>query len=159
ETMIAGGDAPDLINVEMNRLHYFVQATVIRDLTPFMSAADRADLRSFFPVAMAPFRQGERVYALPWGYVPFIVFYNKNLFDKYGVPYPKEGWTWEDYRQAAHRMTHDLDGDGIPDEFGASFAQWQEGYYCWIYQNGGRVLTPDRQRATFDDRGVLQAVE
>src|SRR5947209_8173217 len=32
ETMIAGGDAPDLINVEMNRLHYFVQAAVIRDL-------------------------------------------------------------------------------------------------------------------------------
>src|SRR5262249_16215714 len=89
ETMIARGDPPDMINVEMNRLHYFVQATVIRDLTPFMSAADRADLRSFFPVAMAPFRQGERVYALPWGYVPFIVFYNKNLFDRYGVPYPK----------------------------------------------------------------------
>src|SRR5262249_54609660 len=183
ETMISGGDAPDIINVGMDRLHYFVQAGVLRDLGPFMASPDLADLRSFFPATMAPFRQGEHVYAIPWGYVPFILFYNKNLFDKYGVPYPDDRWTWEDYRRAAIRLTHDLDGDGIVDEFGASFAQWQDGYYCWIYQNGGRVLGPHPRTqpaagyppsprvergsrssdggegwATFDDPDVVQAV-
>jgi len=165
ETMIAGGDAPDILSFGMDRVHYFIQAKVLRDLAPSLTPADREDLRRFFPVTLEPFRDGARLYGLPWGYVPFILFYNKNLFDKYGVAYPNDRWTWEDYRRAARQLTHDLDGDGITDEFGASFAQWQDGYYSWFYQNGGRVLTlpapPFRkggQRATFDDPRVVEAV-
>jgi multiple sugar transport system permease protein len=157
ETMIAGGDAPDIVSFGLDKAHYYVTARVVRDLSPLMTEEDRAGLEAFFPATSAPFRAGGRLYALPWGYVPFILFYNKNLFDKYGVPYPTDRWTWEEYRRAAKAMTHDLDGDGITDEFGASFAQWQEGYYCWIYQNGGRVLTPDASRATFDDPRVVEA--
>ena len=55
DTMIAGGDAPDIVNVGMDRVHYFVRAGVLRDLTPFMSPEDRLDLSAFFPVALAPF--------------------------------------------------------------------------------------------------------
>jgi len=156
DTMIAGGDAPNIVNLGWNQIHFYIQAHAVRDLTPFMTAADRADLRQYFPALLAPFQEGKALYALPWDYVPFILFYNKNLFDKYGVPYPNDHWTWEDYRRAAIRLTHRK--DGLPDEFGASFAQWQDGYYCWIYQNGGRVLTPDGRRATFDDPRVVQAV-
>lgn len=159
ETMIAGGDAPDVLDVGMGKLHYYVQANVLRDLTPYMTSADQADLSHYFSVALAPFQQGDKTYGLPWGYVPFLLFYNKNLFDKYGLAYPNDRWTWEDYRRAAKAMTHDLNGDGITDEFGASFAQWQEGYYCWIYQNGGSVLTTDGSHATFDDPKVVEAVD
>lgn len=176
ETMIAGGDAPDILSFGMDRVHYFVKARVVRDLTPFLTSADRDDLKRFFPVTLEPFRDGERLYGLPWGYVPFILFYNRDLFDRYGVEYPNDRWTWEDYRRAARRMTRDTDGDGTTDEFGASFAQWQDGYYAWFYQNGGRVLAPltkegpndapsitkggpgGVQRATFDDPRVVEAV-
>lgn len=158
ETMIAGGDAPDILELHTDRLHYYVRAGILRDLTPLLSSAQRTDLRSFFPVTREPFQSGGRVYALPWGYVPFLVFYNRNLFDKYGVPYPAEDWTWEDYRRAARAMTHDTDGDGVTDEFGAAFAQWQDGYYTWFFQNGGRVLSPDGSRATFEDPRVVQAI-
>lgn len=158
ETMIAGGDAPDIVNVGMDKIHYYAAAHILRDLTPLMSDADRADLAAFFPVTLHPFQDGAHVYGLPWSYVPFILFYNKNLFDKYGVPYPRDDWTWDDYRDAARRLTHDLDGDGITDEFGATFAQWQDGYYCWFAQNGGSVLTPDRRTATFDDPRIVAAI-
>jgi multiple sugar transport system permease protein len=158
ETMIAGGDAPDIVLVGPDRLHYYTAANVLRDLTAYMSEADLDDLGSYFPVTLQPFQRDGKVYGVPWGYVPFILFYNKNLFDKYNVAYPNPDWTWQDYERAAMAMTRDTDGDGMMDEFGASFAQWQEGYYCWIYQNGGRVLTPDGSRATFDDAKVAEAV-
>src|SRR6266542_616184 len=157
--MIAGGDAPDVLSYGLDKAHYYISAGVVRDLAPLMTAGDRTDLAGFFPTTSAPFQRSGAVYALPWGYVPFILFYNKNLFDKYGVGYPNDRWTWTDYRRAARALAHDLDGDGLTDEFGASFAQWQEGYYCWIYQNGGRVLSADTSRATFDDRRVVQAVD
>ena len=158
ETMIAGGDAPDVLQYGLDRAHYFAEAKVLRDLTPLMSEEDKADLRAFFPVALEPFVKEGRLYGLPWGYVPFVLFYNRSLFEKHGVPYPAGSWTWDDYRRAAMALTHDLDGDGVTDEFGASFAQWQEGYYCWFYQNGGRVLSPDGQEATFDGPRVVEAV-
>lgn len=158
ETMIAGGDAPDILVYGLDRAHYYLSAGVLRDLTPLMSLQDRQALADYFPLTLAPFQRGESLYALPWGYVPFILFYNKGLFDRFGVPYPDDGWTWDDYRRAARALTHDLDGDGVTDIFGASFAQWQEGYYCWIFQNGGRVLSSDGQEAAFDSPRVVQAV-
>ncbi len=172
DAMIAGGDAPDIINVGMDKLYYYLDAGVLRDLSPLMTELDRTDLQSFFPVCVQPFQitdgakpstlysqPSTRTFALPFGYVPFILIYNKGLFDKSGVPYPNDNWTWEDYRRAAIRLTKDTDGDGITDEFGAAFAQWQDGYYCWIYQNGGRVLTLDGQTATFDSPRVVEAFE
>lgn len=33
------------------------------------------------------------------------LFYNKDLFDKFGVPYPKDGWTWDDALETAKKMT------------------------------------------------------
>jgi multiple sugar transport system permease protein len=159
ETMIAGGDAPDIISIGEDKLHYYLEAGVFRDLTPMISPSDRDDLRNFFPVCLNPFMKNGHVYALPWSYVPFILFYNKNLFDREGLTYPNDHWTWNDYRAAAKRLTRDVDGDGLMDEFGASFAQWQDGYYCWFVQNGGRVLSPDGKRATFTDPKVVEAVQ
>jgi multiple sugar transport system permease protein len=163
ETMIAGGDAPDIINFGMDKVHYYVTAGVLRDLRPFMTEDETRDLADFFPVTREPFRQGDRIFGLPWGYVPFILFYNKNLFDKHRIPYPTDNWTWADYERAAKAMTVDEDHDGLNDQFGASFAQWQDGYYCWIYQNGGQVLSgagvPARDVATLDDPKVVQAVD
>ncbi len=159
DTMIAGGDAPDVVQIEFGRVYFYRQAGVLRDLSEFMSTSDKIDLASFFPATLKPFIQNNSVYAIPWGYVPFILFYNKNLFDKYQVSYPSDRWTWNDYRSAAKKMTNDLDGDGINDEFGASFATWQEGFYCWMFQNGSKVLTDDFQKARFDSREVVQTVE
>jgi multiple sugar transport system substrate-binding protein len=34
-----------------------------------------------------------------------VLFYNKDLFDKFGVPYPKDGMTWADATDLAKKMT------------------------------------------------------
>src|ERR1041384_8069798 len=39
ETMIAGGDAPDIVEVGMNKVHYYIRANVLRDLRPYMTDA------------------------------------------------------------------------------------------------------------------------
>ncbi len=40
-------------------------------------------------------------YYLPIGPMSLPVYYNKTLFDEAGVAYPEEGWTWDDFREAA----------------------------------------------------------
>ena len=34
-----------------------------------------------------------------------ILYYNKDLFDKAGVAYPTENWTWDDLTAAAEKLT------------------------------------------------------
>ncbi len=55
-------------------------------------------------------------YAIPYCNNINMVFFNKKMFDEAGVPYPQEGWTWEDFRQTAIKMTH---GEGADKVYGA----------------------------------------
>ena len=39
-------------------------------------------------------------FALPKYHGALALYYNKDLFDRYGVPYPDGGWTHDDYTRA-----------------------------------------------------------
>ena len=47
-----------------------------------------------------------KVLGLPVGYTTHVVYYNKALFDKAGVEYPKAGWTWDDLQETANKLTN-----------------------------------------------------
>ena len=53
--------------------------------------------------ANLPVEEDGDYYSLPSKIEAYCVFYNKDLFDKAGVPYPSttEPWTWEDYQEIA----------------------------------------------------------
>ena len=50
-----------------------------------------------------------------------VLFYNKDIFDRAGIPYPDTTWTYDDLRRVGARLTVDSNGDGIPDQWGLSF--------------------------------------
>ena len=51
---------------------------------------------------------------LPQNLSSLVVYYNRDLFDAAGVPYPEAGWTWAEFLDAAKALTRDIDGDGLP---------------------------------------------
>jgi multiple sugar transport system substrate-binding protein len=51
-----------------------------------------------------------KLYGLSPEYEMNALYYNKDLFDKYGVPYPKSGMSWEDVLQLAARFPTDERG-------------------------------------------------
>lgn len=55
-------------------------------------------------------------YAIPYNNNINMVFFNKKMFDEAGVEYPKEGWTWEDFRNTAIKLTS---GEGADKVYGA----------------------------------------
>ncbi len=40
------------------------------------------------------------------------LYYNKDVFEEYGVDYPTADWTYAEYLDAMKRLTRDRDGDG-----------------------------------------------
>lgn len=51
-----------------------------------------------------------KLVALPLYDLRLVLYYNKDLFDKFGVPYPKNGMTWEEMLDVSKRMTRTDNG-------------------------------------------------
>lgn len=76
------------------------------------------------------------------------VWYNKELFEEYGVKNPKEylaedNWTLDTMREIAKKMTVDTDNDGANDVWGISF----DNPWDMLIPTGGGILS-------YDENGV-----
>jgi multiple sugar transport system substrate-binding protein len=50
------------------------------------------------------------IYGLPINTNTLALFYNKDIFDKFGVPYPKEGMSWDEMYDLAKKLTRQEGG-------------------------------------------------
>jgi ABC-type glycerol-3-phosphate transport system substrate-binding protein len=75
------------------------------DLTPLLQQETTFNPDDYLPGALDTFKNGEVQYALPTGVDPFVIFFNQELFDRAGVPYPQPGWTLDNFRTAALQIS------------------------------------------------------
>ena len=183
DTMIAAGVSPDLVTVVVDRAEHYISAGALLDLTPFVESVPElhqqlfgspdGEQADFYAQTVAPFvrldEQGRRhIYALPINYTPFVIFYSKDLFDRYQVPYPDENWDWDGLRSRALALTRDEQGRR-PDQpgfdsrhikqYGFQLAPWQHGPENFIRQAGGRLVSEDGARMAADDARTVEALQ
>lgn len=53
---------------------------------------------------------GGKVYYLPIYDDPLVMYYNKEIFDKFNVPYPQDGITWDEFYDLCRQLTRMEDG-------------------------------------------------
>jgi len=67
-------------------------------------AGSGVDAEALWGVNLPKNAQGE-YYGIPFKQEVWCVYYNKDLFDVAGVPYPSGSWTWDDYIATAKKLT------------------------------------------------------
>ncbi len=135
-TRIAGGAAPDVIAAEVNYFVTFATKDVFLSLNPFIKEDKNFSVEDFFASIIDRFTVKGQVYAIPRDVAPFAcVFYNKDLFDQAGLPYPTDGWTWDDLLRIAKALTK-RDASGRITQYGFYGWAWQD----FIYGNGGALV-------------------
>jgi multiple sugar transport system substrate-binding protein len=82
-------------------------------------------------------------YGLPKYHGALALYYNKDLFDRYDVPYPDSTWNHDDYLVAMRRLTHDRDGDGVLDLWGSMFDVSWDRIQMHVNGWGGHFVDPD----------------
>ncbi|MDF2718803.1 MAG: extracellular solute-binding protein family 1 [Paenibacillus sp.] len=67
----------------------------------------RYDLNMLYPEALDVVRliTGGPLYGLPVNFSSYKLYYNKDLFDKFGTAYPKDGMTYDEFYELAKKMT------------------------------------------------------
>jgi multiple sugar transport system substrate-binding protein len=85
-----------------------------------------------------------------------VLFYNKDIFDRAGIPYPDTSWTYDDLRRVGKQLTVDSNADGIPDQWGLSFDVHYTGLETVLYSFGGRTLTNDSRQAVLSEPATVR---
>ncbi len=146
----AGSGVPDVAQVEYYALPQFALAESVKDLTGY-GAGDLQD--TFSPGPWSSVQANEGIYGLPMDSGPMALFYNTDVFEKYGVEVPT---TWEEYVEAA-RTLHEADPNVyIANDTGdAGFAT------SLIWQAGGQPYQVDGTDVTvnFSDEGSTKFAE
>ncbi|QQO11344.1 sugar ABC transporter substrate-binding protein [Breznakiella homolactica] len=85
------------------------------------------------------------VMALPARMDYYVLFYNKDMFDAAGLPYPSNTMTWDEFETAAGILTR---GSGAEKYYGAHFHTWQACVQNWALADGIHTIL-DRDYAFF----------
>jgi multiple sugar transport system substrate-binding protein len=103
------------------------------------------------------------VYALPFRSDFWLIFYNKDLFDAAGVPYPGNDMTLDQYDALARRLTR---GSGANKTYGAHYHTWRSAVQLFGILDGKNTivdgkydfLAPYYNRVLKEqDDGIVQA--
>ncbi len=105
-----------------------------------------------FPVFRDENTWGDSLVTLPFNKSILALYYNKDLFDKYGIPGPPK--TWDEFKEIAKKLTIDTDGDGKPDIYGHAFVVNVWTFETLLFQNGGRLFDENGQPAFNGPEGV-----
>lgn len=138
QTMIAGGDGPDIMQVAENVNSYSSKAQLV-PLDEYIESAG-LDMNQRFGPAGDLYKYEDQTYAIPDRSGAMVVFYNKDLFDAAGVEYPTAEWSQEDAEAAMGRLT-----DPAANQWGYGGAGWWAQWWSFAYQNGGQIIGDDGQ--------------
>jgi multiple sugar transport system substrate-binding protein len=122
---------------------------------------DRSIINDWDPAQYAAFlTRDEQRFALPRYHGALALYYNKDLFDEYGVDYPTWTWDHKDYLGAMRLLTHDRDGDGATDVWGSMIDVSWDRIQVHVNGWGGHLVDPDdASRSRMGDAEALEAME
>lgn len=110
--MIVTNSLPDIIVDGVTNLRDLVDVEIPTDLNELIKR-QQLDLSPINKQAIRfvqNFAKNGELYSLPITLNTFATYYNKDVFDILGVPYPKDGLTWDDYLDMARKLTVQKDG-------------------------------------------------
>jgi len=135
-TQVLGGVAPDIVFAETNAFVELYSKGILMDLTRFVRKDDAIKQEDFFSGIWNWFVVDGRIYGIPRDIAPIAcVYYNKQLFDEAGLPYPTDDWDYNEFLENASRLTK-RDNSGHIQQYGFYTWHWKN----FIYTNGGRLV-------------------
>ncbi|MBN1877660.1 MAG: sugar ABC transporter substrate-binding protein [Anaerolineae bacterium] len=138
QLMLAGNSPLDVFIVEDKMTRFFASNGVIIPMNEFVTTDD---LSKYYASTVDPFKWEGKIYGLPRRVNNTAVYYNKTMFEQEGIDFPAEGWTQDDFLDAAQALTK-KSGDET-EVYGADFLLVYQHIAPWVWSNGGEFFTED----------------
>ena len=154
ETMIAAGKAPDLMNAAQDAVGLGINGALM-DLNPLIKQS-HFNLNRFEPGYIGEYQYRNQTFALPdrGGYI--MMYYNKTMFKKAHVPFPTKNWTWNDFLNAAKKLTIKKNGKVV--QWGYAGSDWWPVYGSFVHQAGGHFLNSNESASVASSAATTKAM-
>ncbi|HEY5039423.1 MAG TPA: sugar ABC transporter substrate-binding protein [bacterium] len=134
-TEFAGHSAPDVVFTGAPLVTRFYAAEVLEPLNEYLKNDPEIKLTDFYSATVEGLTFNGKIMALPRDIACIcVLYYNKDLFDKAGVLYPKDDWTWDQFLQTVKKLTV-KNKDGKVSQWG--FTDDWISPENWIFTAGG----------------------
>lgn len=116
----------------------------LEPLENFIKRDPTIDLNDFYQGLFNYSTMYRKLYGMPAGFTTRVVYYNKDIFDAAHVPYPKDGWTWDDFKSVAKQLSNpaiNQYGFGVrpePDTYDLQGIVWSNGS-SFISEDGKKI--------------------
>lgn len=155
---IAGGKPPDISYLYGSNAANIASTSKLVPLTDWLNADTSFGWSHFFGFERTVATVKGKVVGVPALVDNLALVYNKKLFKQAGLPAPTANWTWNDFEQAALKLT-----DPAKKQFGWAYINdasedtvWR--FWAMLWQAGGSILSPDGKQATFNSAAGLKAL-
>ncbi|RIJ77284.1 sugar ABC transporter substrate-binding protein [Nakamurella silvestris] len=157
-TQMAGGSAPDIMVVTYGWVQQFLRAGWFLPLDDYIAKQTDFDIDDFTKPALTFYQNDGKLYSIPYDCGPLMLFYNKEIFAKGGVPAPTADWTLDDLKAAGLKLTS---GSGRDKIFGLNGVPYPDGFFSanYLAPFGGRYLNDDETSCLLGEQAAIDAAK
>ncbi|GHH80618.1 ABC transporter substrate-binding protein [Streptomyces capitiformicae] len=143
-TQAAGGDAPDVMQLDYRMIDQYATGGVLLDLSKQQQALRTSELE---PGLLATGKVDGRQYAIPQGRGTETMVYDTEQWKAAGLEPPRVGWTWSQWADAMRTVAEKTGEPG-----GTDPGQSEDAFEVWLRGQGRTLYTEDRRLGfTADD--------
>jgi multiple sugar transport system substrate-binding protein len=150
------GSPADVYGTAIETFQAFSSRGLFMSLNDFV--AENSGFSDFAPSLFEQASYKGNINYIPIGWNNIMINYNRDLFDKAGLAYPERGWTWDQFRETAKKLTV-RDGSGNVTQFGYEVPNQNFFVQPWFFTNGTSILNADWTASNMLDPKVAETLQ
>ncbi len=157
--LIASNLSPDVIFINNINSRIYVKAGKLENLNSYIKKSRKIFYDDFFTNSVFALSYNDFSYAIPRDISNLVIYYNKDLFDKYSISYPQKNWSLNDFLVIAQKLTHDTNNDGKIDIFGFGYEEDSLFWLPFLWSNGGGIISSDSGEIILNKKNSKDALQ
>ncbi len=145
-------NAPDVVRVAHTQVKPWASKGILLDISQYIER----DGLDYMENAKDIFTYKDGIYAFPKTLTCRSLLYNTDMFDKAGISYPTDDWTWEDLKVAAKKLT--IVENGRTKQWGFLLAPQVPGMFGMFIEQAGGKMFDENGEAIFNSAAGVKVL-
>lgn len=137
-TLFSAGDAPDIFYLAFSDAAAMIEQGMLEPLDDYITGDNPMDLSDLVSDNLI-LKYKDHTYGWTNGGAPYMLFYNKAMFDEAGLAYPTAEWTYDDLAENAKKLNV-TDDAGNTTVYGFQCDEYPRLWLSIFWSNGGQLF-------------------
>lgn len=157
-TQIASNKGPHFFWLTQELIAKYADLGAIEDLTPYLEKSENLKVEDYYDGIIDSALFENKYWGLPWIANPFIIYYNKTIFDEFNIQAPSKtsNWSWDDFLEISRQISGKTYKGK---EIHASVIEGNPNIETFIWSGGGDITSKDGKTVLLDSQESINGVK